>query len=59
MSKDEAFRQALASFSWFYRRRMAKNIGNGLGLNMLEKVAQRADSYWRWSNYYADKWSKS
>ncbi len=57
MSKDEAFRQALASYSWFYKRRMFKNIKNGLGSNMLEEVSERASRLYRWSNFYSKDWS--
>ena len=59
MSKEQALKTSLASFSWFYRWRMFTNIENALGLGMLEKVVKRAEIYWQWSNHYANKWSKS
>lgn len=52
MSKDESFRCSLKSFSWVYRLRMFRNIDNGLGMSMMEKVSRRADEIYRWSNYY-------
>lgn len=58
MSKEQAYLISLKSFSWFYRRRMMKNIDNGLGINMLEEVAQRAERFYRWSNHYSSKWEQ-
>ena len=57
MSKEKSFEVALASFSRFYRWRMMRNIHNGLGLTMLEKVAKRAEHYYEWSNHLTSKWS--
>lgn len=56
MSKDEAFKLALSRYSWFYRRKMLRNINNGLGLDMFERVAKTADSIYRWSNHYSKEW---
>lgn len=58
MSKEQAFLIALKEMGWLKRRRMVKNIGNGLGLSMLKDLSEKADSIWRWSNFYADKWEK-
>jgi hypothetical protein len=52
MSKDEAFRQSLGSFGWLYRRKMFKNINNGLGMSMMERVSRRAQEIYEWSNYH-------
>ena len=56
MSKDEAIKLALSRRSFLYKRKMLKNIDNGLGVSMIEKVIKDAGHIFVWSQYFSKKW---
>lgn len=58
MSKDEAIRLALSRRSFWYKRKMVKNINNGLGVAMMEQVMKDAGYIVTWSQYYHKKWEE-
>ena len=56
MNKDEAIKLALLRRSFWYKRKMVKNINNGLGIDMMEQVMKDAGYIFTWSQYYHKKW---
>jgi len=56
MSKEEAIKYVISNKSWWWRKKLLRNINNGLGTSMIDDAVRKASHLYTWSNYYSKGW---
>ena len=59
MSKEEAIKYVISNKSWWWRKKLLRNINNGLGTSMIDDAVRKARHLYTWSNYYSKDWRQS
>ena len=56
MSKEEAIKYVISNKSWKKKKKLLRNINNGLGTSMIDDAVRKASHLYTWSNYYSKGW---